>query len=93
MRVRFKVNLGSNDALPLKLDYQQCRKGMELDVPEAAAKWLVAKGHAVEVVEIKAVAPKPAMAQATAAVFPQSKPAPLASMVKPKDKFPSNKER
>ena len=32
MLVRFKVNLGSNDALPLKLEFKHCGRGMTADV-------------------------------------------------------------
>lgn len=84
MLVRFKVNLGTNDSIPLGLDYKLCGKGMELDVAEKAGAWLVAKGHAVEVEEVQAVA-KPAEIQGV----PESKPAPPVARHKPEKSNPS----
>lgn len=50
MRVRFQVNLGSNDADRHALDFRACQSGAELDVPEKAASWLISKGIATAVV-------------------------------------------
>jgi hypothetical protein len=85
MIVRFKVNLGSNDAAPLRLDFQQCGKGKTTDVSEAAAAWLIKRGIA-EAVEVKAVAPKPTI---TAPAI-ETKPGPLTGRVK-QDHQPSTK--
>lgn len=60
MLVKFKVNLGSNDAERHRLDFSKCQKGMTLECNDEAAGWLVAKGIATEVVAVA----KPAAIQA-----------------------------
>ena len=74
MRVCFKVNLGSNDAQPLGLDYRSCGEGMKLDVSDKTGNWLVSKGLASEVA-IEAVA-MPAEIQG---VPVEQKPSPVAA--------------
>jgi hypothetical protein len=46
MQVRFKVNLGSQDAEPLGLDFQQCQAGATLEVADEAGEWLIGHGIA-----------------------------------------------
>jgi len=44
MRVKFKVNLGSQHAAELGLDHKECVEGAEIDVSAKAAEWLAKKG-------------------------------------------------
>ena len=81
MLVRFKTNLGRNDAAPLGLDFTQCTKGAELDVSDKAGEWLVKRGIAEAVPVVKAISPPPEI----------TAPAPLAAKVKQFDK-PTHKE-
>jgi hypothetical protein len=71
MFVKFKTNLGANDARRAKLKFEQCVKGAEVECNDESGKWLVAKGMA----EVVAVA-KPAALQAV--------PPPRAEHNKPK---------
>lgn len=59
MIVKFKTNLGANDARRANLKFEQCQKGAEVECSDESGKWLVAKGMA----EVVAVA-KPAAIQA-----------------------------
>jgi hypothetical protein len=61
MKVRFRVNLGSSDGAALRLDnWQDCRVGAEVDLPDAAAGVLVARGVAEPVaVDVRGVAKQP----------------------------------
>lgn len=59
MRVSFKVNLGSQDAAKIGVDFQQCTVGNEVDCDLGAGKWLVANGIATEVVIPAPPAPEP----------------------------------
>lgn len=67
MLVRFKLNLGANDANVLKLDFKECKCGAEVDVAASVGEVLVSHGWA-EVVQaeaapekVKAVAKAPAI--------------------------------
>lgn len=55
MRVLFVKNLGSNDALPLDLDFRRCQEGREIEVSENVGLSLVRRRLADEVVDIRAV--------------------------------------
>lgn len=46
MKVKFTTNLGSQDAEPLGLDWQECRLGMELRVDDETGKHLIARNWA-----------------------------------------------
>ena len=69
MFVRFKVNLGSADALRLNLNFTKCMTGMETECSDAAGAWLVARGVATEIVGIA----KPAAIQAVPPVENKTK--------------------
>jgi hypothetical protein len=77
MLVCFKVNLGSNDAQPLGLDYKSCGAGMKLEVSDKAGQLLVSKGIASEVA-IEAVA----MPAEIKGVPHETKPTPMAARQK-----------
>lgn len=49
MLIRFKDNLGSRDAQSLGVDFRECTKGAEIDVPDDQAKRIVDGGFAVVV--------------------------------------------
>jgi hypothetical protein len=63
MLVKFRVSLGSIDAAKFKLDNAKCKEGMQCEVEQSAARWLIAKGIATEVrdEEVKGVAQSPAI--------------------------------
>jgi len=66
MKVKFRVNLGSRDAIDLGLDYTKCTKDSELEVSLSSGEQL-AKRNLVDVLDIpviEAVPPKPAIAEA-----------------------------
>lgn len=48
MRVQFRDNLGSSDAASLGVDFRQCTRGAEIDVPDDVAQRLIEKRFAVE---------------------------------------------
>jgi hypothetical protein len=60
MKVKFLTNLGSTDARQLGVDHTECREGMTCEVSPAAGRYLLDRGHAVEV-EVKAIPPMPAI--------------------------------
>ena len=86
MRVRFKVNLGSNDGDEFGLDVKQCTEGSQVTVSDKAGAWLVARNIATEVVEpVRGVSAPPAIGEA-------SKPTIKAEPVVAKAKQPLHKE-
>lgn len=73
MQVRFKVNLGSNDANRLGLKFSECTAGQECTVPDETGDRLVKSGIALQVAEkapekIKAI---PAVASISKAAEPE----------------------
>ncbi len=72
MIVRFRVNLGSTDASALKLDFQECQQGMELEVSDEAGQWLITKGISEQVSEINGMS-KAAALQGVPPETPKSK--------------------
>ncbi len=49
MLVVFKVNLGSNDAQTIGVDFKECTAGSQVECEDSAGKWLVANGIAADV--------------------------------------------
>lgn len=76
MLVKFVVNLGSNDAEKLALDFRACQQGAELDVPGNTASWLVLKGIATVVPpkEIMAVPSSPEVMAVTEIISVATEP-------------------
>lgn len=60
MRVKFRVNLGSTDASRVNLDFRDCVRDAECEVPDRAGQWLVSKGIATDVSEAGAESGPPA---------------------------------
>lgn len=58
-------NLGSRDAALVNADREECQAGCCVELDDAAAQWLIAKGFAVEVEAepVKAVPAEPTKAQ------------------------------
>ncbi len=61
MLVKFRVNLGTNDAIVCGLDHNQCHDGLEVEVSDEAGQWLITKGIVEPVVEIKGLSKAAAM--------------------------------
>lgn len=60
MLVRLRTNLGSIDAAKLKLDWQKCGRGAEVEVSEDVGATLIKRNIAEEVErKVKAVAEQP----------------------------------
>lgn len=78
MLVKFKTNLGSSDAGVHDLDFRACTQGSEVEVSDAAGKWLIGKGRAAAVVSLKAVPAIEIKAAAPIEPKPEAKSAPLA---------------
>lgn len=56
MIIRLKVNLGSHDASAIGVDFQQCQQGMTPEVSDSAGEWLISRGIAEPVREVRGVA-------------------------------------
>tara|TARA_R110000868_G_scaffold42334_3_gene143451 strand:+ start:526 stop:786 length:261 start_codon:yes stop_codon:yes gene_type:complete len=82
MFVKFKTNLGANDARHANLRFDKCIKGTELECSDENGKWLVANGIAEAI-----VAPAPIAAVAKPVELKAVQPEPLAA--KAFDKSPS----
>lgn len=63
MRVCFKVNLGSQDAAKLGLDFKACLVGCEVECSDGSGQWLVAHGIANDVTPPKPKEPEPVFAE------------------------------
>ena len=67
MKVKFRTTLGSRDAAQLHIDPAPCVVGAEVDVSQAAAEVLAARGIVEPLTQpkaIKAVPTKPTIAKA-----------------------------
>jgi hypothetical protein len=71
MKVKFRTNLGSNDADRLRLDFKQCCEGMACEVDSPVGEKLVSSGVAVD------VTPPPEKTEAIKPAETKPKPKPV----------------
>lgn len=90
MKTRFNVNLGAMDAAKLDLDFKQCTIGAEVEVNDAAGRWLIERGVAVNVTPPKPT-PVPAVEPTEVQAIPDDEAA-LEAATAPLSPAPSKKK-